>query len=91
MTKTLDEHGRLLKECLKFCTGALNAATETTPGTKVKYAKALNNAKSLIGNIGSEAKAGVPDVIVDTAEADGHSVMGIGNISVEALRILMGK
>ena len=47
VTKTLDDHGRLLKECLKFCTSALNAATETTPATKVKYAKAVANARSI--------------------------------------------
>ena len=87
--RTLDEHGELLKQCLRFCTSALNAATTTTPATRVKYAKATNKAEYFIGNLGSEANADVRDVIVDKAEAD-SSVMGIGNISVEALKVLKG-
>ncbi|KAK4164072.1 hypothetical protein QBC43DRAFT_318666, partial [Cladorrhinum sp. PSN259] len=86
--RTLDKHGELLKQCMKFCISALNATT-TTPATRVKYAKAKNKAEQFIGNLGSEANANVPDVIVDQAEAD-SSVMGIGNISVEALKVLKG-
>jgi hypothetical protein len=85
----LNEHGRLLTECLRFCTGAMGAASTVSSGTQVKYAKAIEDAINVIGNIGLEPGTGArPDVVVERAEAEGRSVMGVGNISTEALKVL---
>ena len=93
--RTLDEHGLLLKQCLSFCTSAMNAAHASTSGTQVKHAKAIEHARQIIGNLGS-INAHAPPVAVDTAEASGSAFQAIGNtdltgLNQEALNFLAGK
>ena len=95
VTRKLDEHSQLLKQCLLFCTTALNAAHASVPGTQVKHVKALENVRQVIGNLG-EIKPDAPPVVVNTAEAGGQAFQGIGNIDLsgigpEGLNFLAGK
>jgi hypothetical protein len=95
VTRKLDEHGQLLKQCLLFCTTAMNAAHASMPGTQVKHAKALVHARQVIGNLGA-IRPDAPPVVVDTAEASGQAFQGIGNIdltgiSPEGMKFLAGK
>jgi hypothetical protein len=95
VTRKLDEHGQLLKQCLLFCTTAMNAAHASMPGTQVKHAKALEHARQVIGNLGA-IRPDAPPVVVDTAEASGQAFQGIGNIdltgiSPEGMKFLAGK
>jgi hypothetical protein len=95
VTRTLDGHGQLLKQCLLFCTSALNAAQANMPRMQVKHGKAIEHARQVIGNLGA-IKADAPSVAVDTAEASGSAFQEVGNIDLggmtpEALRFLAGK
>ena len=81
----LDEHGLLLKQCLVFCTSAINAAHASTSGTQVKHAKAIEHARQIIGNLGA-IKSDAPPVVVGTAEASGAGTFqGIGNLNFTGL------
>ena len=93
--RTLNEHGLLLKQCLLFCTSALNVAHASTSSTHVKHAKATNHARQIIGTLGPSE--GNSQVMVDTADADGKGTfLGIGVIQLaglnkEGLDFLAGK
>jgi hypothetical protein len=88
VTQILNEHGKLLKQCLLFCTSAMNAAQPKTDGTYVKYAEAVEQAKQIIGNVG-EIRSDAPNVTVDKAKAGGSSFQFIGRMSKEALGTLV--
>ena len=92
--RTLNEHGLLLKQCLLFCTSALNAAHASTSGTHVKHAKATNHARQIIGTLGSSEGNAQP-VMVDTADADdafqGIGVIQLAGLNKESLDFLAGK
>lgn len=81
--QTLDDHEKLLRHCLVFCTTALSAAQTVLPGTQVKHAKALNHARQIVGNFGPLGK-NAPPVVVDTAEAQ-DAFQAVGNIDLRGL------
>jgi hypothetical protein len=91
--RTLNEHGLLLKQCLLFCTSALNAAHASTSSTHVKHAKATNHARQIIGTLGPSE--GNSQVMVDTADADdafqGIGVIQLAGLNKEGLDFLAGK
>jgi hypothetical protein len=91
--RTLNEHGLLLKQCLLFCTSALNAAHASTSSTHVKHAKATNHARQIIGTLG--LSEGNSQVMVDTADADdafqGIGVIQLAGLNKEGLDFLAGK
>jgi hypothetical protein len=91
--RTLNEHGLLLKQCLLFCTSALNAAHASTSSTHVKHAKAANHARQIIGTLG--LSEGNSQVMVDTADADdafqGIGVIQLAGLNKEGLDFLAGK
>ncbi len=95
VTRKLNEHGQLLKQCLLFCTTAMDAAHANMPGTQVRHAKAVEHARQVIGNLGV-IRPDAPSVVVDTAEVSGHAFQGIGNIdlsgiSAEGFNFMAGK
>jgi hypothetical protein len=83
----------LLKQCLLFCTSALNAAHASTSSTHVKHAKAANHARQIIGTLG--LSEGNSQVMVDTADADdafqGIGVIQLAGLNKEGLDFLAGK
>ncbi|KAI0858324.1 hypothetical protein F4860DRAFT_486918 [Xylaria cubensis] len=89
VTRTLNEHGKLLKQCLQFCTTALKAVHSEMPATQVRYAKAAEYAQQIVGNVGSTGE-NAPTVDVNTALAEGSAFQGVGNFSVDALKAILG-
>jgi hypothetical protein len=83
----LNDHDRMLKQCLKVCTSALTETTKVA-GTSVKYARTFEEAKQFIGNIGDVGKGG-PATEVEYGEAGGKSRQVIGNMSADAARYFL--
>ncbi|KAF4459313.1 glycosyl family 43 [Fusarium albosuccineum] len=87
--KVLNNHDRMLKQCLNVCTSAL-ATTTARSGTTVKYARTFAKAKQVVGNVGNVG-AGGPATDVEYGEARGDSQQVIGNIEADAaLKFLLG-
>lgn len=80
----LNEQSLMLKQCVNVCTAGMSEASKEV-GTTVLHARAFDEARQFIGNLG-EVGAGGPPVHVVNAEARNKSRQVIGNISVEAAR-----
>lgn len=80
----LNEHGHMLRECLRVCTAGLEETTAVT-GTRVKYALTFDEARQWIGNIG-DVSAGGPRIDVEYGVARNKSRQGIGHMSADAAK-----
>ncbi|KAJ3534691.1 hypothetical protein NM208_g7437 [Fusarium decemcellulare] len=80
----LNDHDRVLKQCLKVCTSALTETTAVT-GTQVKYARTFEEARQFVGNIG-DVVVGGPPTKVEHGEARGKSRQVIGNMDGDFAR-----
>ena len=81
LTRVLNEHGRVLRLCLEFCTLGLEETTAKA-GTHLKYAKTFNDAKQAIGAMGN-VTGSRPPTAVEYAEARDKSRQFIGNMDGE--------
>ena len=79
VTSVLQDHEQVLQMCLRSCTNGLEEAS-TVAGTKVKYAKTFDNAKQVIGTMGTVVGT-QQSTIVEHAEARGQSRQFVGNMS----------
>ncbi|ETS76325.1 hypothetical protein PFICI_11712 [Pestalotiopsis fici W106-1] len=82
--QVLNDHDRMLRQCLKVCTSGLGETAKTT-GTTVKYAETLDQARQFIGNIGDVGNGG-PETNVEHGQAKNESRQVIGNIDASFAR-----
>jgi len=92
--RNLDEHGKLLRECLKFFASSLKAVHENPVGTQVRYVTAKENAMSIVGNFGP-IKADAPPVMAGKVDTSGSAFSAIGNtdftrLSPEVIKAMKG-
>lgn len=80
----LSEHDRMLRQCLRVCTRALDVTAPVT-GTNVQHARVYDEAKQWIGNMGDVGSGG-PAVNVVEAEAHGNGRQGIGYMAEAVAR-----
>ncbi|KAI1213193.1 uncharacterized protein F4807DRAFT_413235 [Annulohypoxylon truncatum] len=80
----LDDHDRMLKQYVSFCTSALTEVNERT-GNSVKYARTFDEARQFIGNMGDVGRGG-PATNVEQGEARDRSRQVIGNMSGDVAR-----
>ncbi|KAF2867078.1 hypothetical protein BDV95DRAFT_598219 [Massariosphaeria phaeospora] len=88
VTEALKEHELALKQCLRVCTSAVDAAP-TSAGDTVKHLKAYDFAKQMVaGTIGNAEERAQP-ITVGVASASGNShqamVQNVGENAVAAL------
>ncbi|KAI1178553.1 hypothetical protein F4777DRAFT_536978 [Nemania sp. FL0916] len=83
ITRTLNEQHQLLKQNLQFCTTALGAVQSEMPSTQVRFVKARENARQMIGNYGTAGEK-ASSIVVENVEAEGHAIQSIGNFSGDA-------
>lgn len=88
VVELLNEQDLLLKQCLKVCTLGLSQTIEKG-GTAVRYAKAFEEARQFVGNIGAVGSGG-PRTEVETARATGKSRQMIGNADGDFGRSFFG-
>ncbi|KAJ4416693.1 hypothetical protein N0V82_006602 [Gnomoniopsis sp. IMI 355080] len=81
--KVLEQHDQILKTSLRVYQPALKE-TSTLAGTKVKYERALDNARVLAGNIDFHGEA--PSTYVESAVASQQARIFNGNMSLEAAK-----
>lgn len=84
MVQLLNEHDRVLKQCLRVCTLGLGETTSKT-GTAVRYAETFDKARQFIGSIGNVGSGG-PETTVEHAQARNESRMVIGNTDADFAR-----
>jgi hypothetical protein len=80
LVRTLNEQTAAIGQCLKVCMAALSGTTKTS-GNTIKYARAFDNARQLVGTIGKVTPGGPTnriDVMIaqDRAQQMGGSIEG---------------
>lgn len=87
VVKVLNEHDKMLKQCLKVCESGLKETSVGT-GTNVKHAVAFNKASLFVGNMGYDGKAdlGTSAVTIDLLEATDQARSAAGNMSADVAK-----
>jgi hypothetical protein len=78
LMQTMESQVSVLAHCLTVCMTAWSGATQST-GTTVQYARALDDSRQLLGNIGYVA-AGGPATKIDVLIAQDRAKQMAGNI-----------
>jgi hypothetical protein len=79
LKQALDEQNAALGQCLKVCMAALSSANKTT-GNEVKFSRAYDEAKQLVGTVGYVQPGGATVSIVE-ATAHGQAWQAVGVFS----------
>jgi hypothetical protein len=78
LMQALAEYNSALGQCLKACMAALSETTAKT-GNTIKYARAFDDAKMLIGTIGNVAPGG-PANLIEVAIAQDRAKVMAGSV-----------
>jgi hypothetical protein len=79
LKRTLDEQNAALGQCLKACMAALSSANKTTRN-EVKFARAYDEAKQLVGTVGYVQPGGAT-VTIGEATAHGQAWQAVGGFN----------
>ena len=85
----LNEHDKILKQCLKFVTNAYgNFEAKSDIGIDILNPQTLDDAKQFAGNVGN-VPAWAPRIRVEGSVASGRSKQAFGNLDGDAFAAFM--